>query len=108
MSQWPETNESLILRIRDPLDALAWSQFMAIYEPVVYRLARRRGLQHADSEELCQRVFLSVANAVENWVSHEDGEDSKGGRYLKNAVTLKSRPRVDTCQPLMLFAVATY
>ena len=67
MSQWPETSESLILRIRDPQDALAWSQFMAIYEPVVYRLSRRRGLQHADAEDLCQQVFLSVAKAIEDW-----------------------------------------
>lgn len=88
MSQWPETSESLILRIRDPLDALAWSQFMAIYEPVVYRLARRRGLQHADAEDLCQRVFMSVAKAVEDWEPKDDGPPFRNwlGRLTRNAI----------------------
>jgi len=88
MSQWPETSESLILRIRDPLDALAWSQFMAIYEPVVYRLARRRGLQHADAEDLCQRVFMSVAKAVEDWEAKDDGPRFRIwlGRVTRNAI----------------------
>lgn len=88
MSQWPETSESLILRIRDPQDALAWSQFMAIYQPVVYRLSRQRGLQHADAEDLCQQVFLSVAKAVENWEAQKDGARFRNwlGRVTRNAI----------------------
>ena len=31
MHHWPETNESLILRVKDPADAASWSQFLAIY-----------------------------------------------------------------------------
>lgn len=88
MSQWPETSESLILRLRDPQDTLAWSQFMAIYEPVVYRLSRRRGLQHADAEDLCQQVFLSVAKAVENWEARQEGPRFRNwlGRITRNAI----------------------
>ena len=88
MSQWPETNESLILRIRDPQDALAWSQFMSIYQPVVYRLTRRRGLQHADAEDLCQQVFLSVARAVESWEARPGGPRFRNwlGRITRNAI----------------------
>ena len=88
MSQWPETSESLILRIRDPQDAHAWSQFMAIYQPVVYRLSRRRGLQHADAEDLCQQVFLSVARAVETWEVQQDGPRFRNwlGRVTRNAI----------------------
>jgi RNA polymerase sigma-70 factor (ECF subfamily) len=88
MSQWPETSESLILRIRDPQDAHAWSQFMAIYQPVVYRLSRRRGLQHADAEDLCQQVFLSVARAVETWEVQKEGPRFRNwlGRVTRNAI----------------------
>ena len=88
MSQWPETSESLILRIRDSQDAVAWSQFMAIYEPVVYRLARRRGLQHADALDLCQKVFLAVAKAVENWEPQEEGPQFRNwlNRVARNAI----------------------
>ncbi|TWU38623.1 RNA polymerase sigma factor [Novipirellula artificiosorum] len=88
MSQWPETSESLILRIRNSQDAVAWSQFMAIYEPVVYRLARRRGLQHADALDLCQKVFLAVAKAVENWEPQEEGPQFRNwlNRVARNAI----------------------
>ena len=67
MHHWPETNESLILRVKDPADAAAWSDFLAIYRPVVVRMACGRGLQHADSDDLAQQVFLSVARAIEDW-----------------------------------------
>lgn len=67
MHHWPETNESLILRVKDPADAASWSRFLAIYRPVVIRMARGRGLQHADADDLAQQVFLSVAKAIEGW-----------------------------------------
>jgi RNA polymerase sigma-70 factor, ECF subfamily len=67
MHHWPETNESLILRVKDPADAASWSDFLSIYRPVVVRMACGRGLQHADSDDLAQQVFLSVAKAIEAW-----------------------------------------
>ncbi|MFO1020414.1 MAG: sigma-70 family RNA polymerase sigma factor [Planctomycetales bacterium] len=67
MSQIPETRASLILRLPSPEDRLAWQEFVAIYEPFLYRYARRRGLQDADARELVQNVLLSVARAVERW-----------------------------------------
>ena len=36
-------------------------------EPVIYRLARRKGLQDADARDLCQEVFRAVAGAVDRW-----------------------------------------
>jgi RNA polymerase sigma-70 factor (ECF subfamily) len=73
MNDWPETNQSLILRIRDPQNAVAWSELMAIYRPVIYRLARRKGLLHEDAEDLVQGVFLSVAKAIDRW-EHGEGQ----------------------------------
>lgn len=67
MHHWPETNESLILRVKDPADAASWSDFLAIYRPVVVRMACARGLQHADADDLAQQVFLAVARAIEDW-----------------------------------------
>ena len=67
MHHWPETNESLIMRVKDPADAASWSDFLAIYRPVVVRMACGRGLQHADADDLAQQVFLSVARAIEDW-----------------------------------------
>jgi RNA polymerase sigma-70 factor (ECF subfamily) len=38
-----------------------------IYLPLVYRMARRKGLQHADAEELAQEVLWAVSRAVHRW-----------------------------------------
>lgn len=63
----PNTRESLIIRLPSATDAEAWQEFAEIYEPHLYRFARRRGLQDADAQELVQNVFLSVAKAVAGW-----------------------------------------
>src|SRR4051812_25180979 len=67
MDESPATRRSLIVKLRDPADATAWGEFVAIYEPLVYRLARRKGLQDADARDLCQEVFRAVAGAIERW-----------------------------------------
>jgi RNA polymerase sigma factor (sigma-70 family) len=64
----PETRASLILRLHDSADVAAWDEFVAIYEPLVLRLAKRNGFQHADAEELVQEVLLSVSRSVDHWV----------------------------------------
>lgn len=56
-SESPETRESLLIRVRDLQDRDAWDQFVQIYRPVVYRLARNRGLQDADAQDLAQKVL---------------------------------------------------
>ncbi len=63
----PNTRVSLIARLADHEDAAAWEEFVEIYLPLVYRLARRKGLQHADAEELAQEVLVAVARAVDRW-----------------------------------------
>ena len=64
----PETRASLILRLSDTTDVEAWDEFVTIYQPLVYRLALRKGFQHADAQELVQEVLLAVSRAVERWV----------------------------------------
>src|SRR6266480_6903313 len=63
----PTTRHSLVLRLRDRDDEAAWTEFLAIYEPLVYGLARRKGLQDADARDLCQEVFRAVAGAIDRW-----------------------------------------
>ncbi len=60
----PETRASLILRLGDPADDLAWSEFLQIYEPLLLRLATRWGLQQADALEVVQETLLAVAKAI--------------------------------------------
>ncbi len=67
MHDEPPTRDTLIAKLRDPADAHAWREFMEIYEPLVYRLARNKGLQDADAQDICQEVFRAVARAVDRW-----------------------------------------
>src|SRR5215213_10322984 len=65
MNAAPTTRPSLLIRLRDPADERAWVEFVEIYGPLVRRLARRRGFQHADVEDLVQEVFRVVTAAIE-------------------------------------------
>jgi RNA polymerase sigma-70 factor (ECF subfamily) len=63
----PATRHSLIARLADRADAAAWSEFVALYEPLIRRLALHKGLQEADAGDLCQDVFQVVARAIDRW-----------------------------------------
>ena len=67
MSPSPETRPSLLVRLIDRADQEAWHEFARIYGPVVYRLALRKGLQHADAEDLAQQVLTAVSKAIDRW-----------------------------------------
>ena len=60
----PQTRASLLLQIRDGSNQLAWQEFVALYGPVVYGFARKRGLQDADAADLMQDVLRSVSSAI--------------------------------------------
>jgi RNA polymerase sigma-70 factor (ECF subfamily) len=67
MSDAPATRPTLLVRLRDPLDEQAWSQFAEIYVPLVYGFARKHGLQDADAADLTQDVLRSVSAAIGRW-----------------------------------------
>ncbi|HVC95864.1 MAG TPA: sigma-70 family RNA polymerase sigma factor [Pirellulales bacterium] len=60
----PQTRVSLLVRLRDGSNQVAWREFMQIYGPVVYGFARSRGLQDADAADLMQDVMRSVIGAM--------------------------------------------
>jgi RNA polymerase sigma-70 factor (ECF subfamily) len=63
MDKPPSTRPSLLVRIRDAADRDAWLQFVEVYAPLVYKFARKRGLQDADAADLAQEVLQAVARA---------------------------------------------
>ena len=68
----PDTRASLILRLPDAADAAAWDELMAIYGPLVFRMAMRQGLQAADADDLVQNVFAAIARSVAEWLERPD------------------------------------
>src|ERR1700676_3542520 len=65
MAEPPLTRPSLLARIRDPHDQEAWRQFVDLYAPLIYGLARKRGLQDADAADVTQEVFRSISSAAQ-------------------------------------------
>jgi RNA polymerase sigma factor (sigma-70 family) len=63
----PDTRESLILRLPSAADAHAWREFVDLYEPLILRFSRNRGLQDADTREVAQNVLIAVAKSFERW-----------------------------------------
>jgi RNA polymerase sigma factor (sigma-70 family) len=61
------TRPSLLARLDDPEDRLAWQQFVELYGSLVYGFARQRGLQDADAADLTQEVLLAIAQTAGHW-----------------------------------------
>lgn len=65
--QSPATRISLVTRLIDAADHQAWTEFTAIYEPLILRLLRREGLQETDARDVCQQVLAAVAKDIDGW-----------------------------------------
>ncbi len=64
MAEIPLTRASLLVRLRDPRDEAAWTEFVDLYVPVIYGYARGQGLQDADALDLSQEVIRAVASSI--------------------------------------------
>ncbi|XZE17747.1 RNA polymerase sigma factor [Pirellulaceae bacterium SH449] len=97
MPEFPETNESLIVRVRDPSNRAAWEQFEQLYRPVIFRIARAKGLQHADALDLVQQVLIAVSSAIDRFEKRHEAVQFRNwlGRITRNAIlkALSRRPR---------------
>lgn len=78
VNESPKTRNSLILRLKQPADAEAWFQFCEIYEPLILRIAKARGLQAADARDLAQDVFVRIAKSVQRWEPDPDKGSFRG------------------------------
>jgi RNA polymerase sigma-70 factor (ECF subfamily) len=73
MKPTPETRHSLLMRLTGAVDEAAWKEFVEIYEPLVYRIARQRGLQDADSRDVSQQVLIAVSRNLDRWDPEQRG-----------------------------------
>ena len=68
----PETRASLILRLPNAADAAAWEEVVAIYAPLIRRLAHTQGMQPADADDVVQEVFSAIAHSISQWLDRSD------------------------------------
>jgi len=87
MTNFPETRNSLLAQVRSAEEHEAWEQFVLLYRPVIYRMARRRGLQDADAQDLTQTVLMRVAGAIDRWEPQPGVRFRQWlGRLARNAI----------------------
>jgi len=55
------------MRIRDPRDQDAWSQFLELYEPMVRAYCFQRKIQPADMDDIVQDVMSSVSASIKKF-----------------------------------------
>ena len=73
-----QTRASLLLRIRDPHDGLAWSEFVRLYAPLLHAYGMKNGLQDADAADLAQDTLRNVLSAAPEFV-YDTGRGSFRG-----------------------------
>lgn len=74
MNDFPDTRRSLLALLKEPKNDVAWAEFISIYDPLIYGLARQRGFQDADARDVCQDILRAVAGAITKW----DPDPAKG------------------------------
>src|SRR5262245_28900272 len=104
MTLTPTTRASLLLRLRDPRDHEAWVQFVSLYEPVIFRVLRRTGLQYADALEVLQELLLADNRNIERWEHRAGGGSFRGWlrRVTRNLVVSwvrRQKRQVTTSSP---------
>jgi len=86
--QQPETRPSLIVRLKNERNELAWAEFVSAYEPFLRHLARRWGVPERHVPDVTQQVLVAIARSVEGW--QDDGDPASFRRWLsrvaRNAV----------------------
>ena len=74
-SAW-KTRETLLERIKNPLDESSWEDFVRYYQPFIYGVVRGMRIPHHDAEEIVQTILLKA------WKKLPDFEyDRARGRF---------------------------
>jgi RNA polymerase sigma-70 factor (ECF subfamily) len=92
------THPSLLARVQDLDDHLAWREFDARYRDLILRYCRRKGLQISDAEDVRQMVMLNLARRLRTFEYRPDRGRFRDylGRSVANAIhRLYRRPRLE-------------
>jgi RNA polymerase sigma-70 factor (ECF subfamily) len=100
MDEAPPTRLTLLARLRDVQDEAAWGEFVDVYAPLVYNLARRHGLQDADAGDVTQEVLRAAVGTLPGFSLDPRRGSFRGWLFTvarnalrKNANARKRQPR---------------
>lgn len=77
----PSTSHSLIVRAKSG-DPAAWDMMENLYAPLVYRWARRAGLQESDASDIMQDVFCDLAQGLAGFRKDKAGDTFRGWLWV--------------------------
>lgn len=72
------TSASLLQRVKDPRDSASWREFYRIYQPLLYRYARARGLNQETADELVQQCMTVLSQKMAEF---EYSKEKGGFKY---------------------------
>ena len=75
-----ETRATLLLRIRDSRDREAWSDFVALYTPLIYSYGLKYGLQDADAADVAQETMCNLVRTIQQF--HYDAKQGSFRGWL--------------------------
>src|SRR5215831_1757967 len=75
------TRASLLNRLKDPGDGLAWNEFYLTYRDLIYSVARRAGLTELEASEVVQDTLISVSRKIPGF-TYDPSKDSFKGWLL--------------------------
>ena len=76
----PDTRHSLIVRLKDSRNDLAWTEFVCAYEPFLTRLVGKQGTPERHVADVTQQLLIAIAKSVDGWKS--DGKSASFRRWL--------------------------
>lgn len=86
----PSLSTSLLVRIQQ-MRPDAWARLVDVFSPIVYRWARKAGLNGADSADVVQDVFIAVARNIGKF------ERQKQSASFRSWLATITRNRVKDC-----------
>jgi len=68
VDNWARTRRTLLARLRRTrTDEACWSEFFDAYSRLIFSVARKSGLSHADSEDIVQVTVLKVSRYIDRF-----------------------------------------
>lgn len=97
MTRW-----SLIRRIRtDKSDETSWKEFYGIYRKLIYGVARKAGLPHAEAEDVVQETMKSVCEKIERFTPDPSAGSFKSWLLQMARWRIVDQLRKKTKEPLI-------
>src|SRR3974390_767000 len=75
------TRASLLNRLKDPGDGLAWNEFYLTYRDLIFSVARKSGLTELEASEVVQDTLISGSKKIPGF-TYDPSKDSFKGWLL--------------------------